>query len=389
MLDQEQRNRLLEGKIEKFSATYERNTAPFAILRDNLEMCWSNPAFYSENPIRSTVEKGLKEVVHLPEIVDCFQRGKAYSLRKGRTADGRYCLSPIMEKDELLGVLLWKNATVPKRSLSEEQLIAVSGMERYRREADFLVQTEFDKTYDLVMSFLDRDKDGNRKSLFEAGFQKIKAQMAKRERAEQNYGRLEKLKADRKEGENWEYVNITRQLQGLCDRLHRTAGEVHTEFTYSLPERLIAECPLDLLLNGILRLMANSLYFAQGGKVELKAEDLKKCLRVTVTDNGCGITPNRIKSILVPFYSYDPKICGPYECGLGLTLVQQWLETVGKGLHIVSDGVSGTTVSFELPYRIVSTPMISMTHPWEDDVFSREYELQMLPVTSCRDCVQP
>lgn len=72
---------------------------------------------------------------------------------------------------------------------------------------------------------------------------------------------------------------------------------------------------------------------AQGGQVVL-----------TVSDDGCGIAPEHLASVLTPFFTQKPR-----GIGLGLTISQQMIDANAGSLQIASVPGEGTTVTLHLP----------------------------------------
>jgi two-component system sporulation sensor kinase A len=73
--------------------------------------------------------------------------------------------------------------------------------------------------------------------------------------------------------------------------------------------------------------------------------DGKRQVRVTVTDNGKGIPPEKLRKVTEPFYSDKPG-----GTGLGLAIVSRILQLHGTELRIDSNpAVAGTRVHFLLP----------------------------------------
>ena len=65
---------------------------------------------------------------------------------------------------------------------------------------------------------------------------------------------------------------------------------------------------------------------------------------IKVTDNGCGMTTEQLKSIFAPFFTTKP-----HGTGLGLSIVHNILEAYGSRLSVESETARGTT--FTLQFR--------------------------------------
>jgi signal transduction histidine kinase len=102
---------------------------------------------------------------------------------------------------------------------------------------------------------------------------------------------------------------------------------------------------LNLLL---LNLVSNAAKFTpDGGQITLNYHrDERKCYCFSVTDTGCGITPDKLQHIFDRFYKVDTFIQGT---GLGLPLCRSIAEHLGGKIEVDSTPGEGSTFSVELP----------------------------------------
>ncbi len=68
--------------------------------------------------------------------------------------------------------------------------------------------------------------------------------------------------------------------------------------------------------------------------------------RLSISDDGCGMTPEQIQRAFDPFYTTKKRGQGT---GLGLTVVEQIVRNHGAQIELVSDVGTGTTVSVAWP----------------------------------------
>ena len=95
---------------------------------------------------------------------------------------------------------------------------------------------------------------------------------------------------------------------------------------------------------GAVTIMTRNLTIAAAeARNDLRAGDY---VRVSVVDDGEGMTPEVLKRALEPFFSTKAEGKG---VGLGLSGVQAFVERAGGFITIESRQGSGTTVSFQLP----------------------------------------
>jgi signal transduction histidine kinase len=67
---------------------------------------------------------------------------------------------------------------------------------------------------------------------------------------------------------------------------------------------------------------------------------------VTITDNGCAVTPKSIDQIFVPFFSIKPG-----GSGIGLSLARQIALAHGGGIDVEHRQSGGTAFTLILPVR--------------------------------------
>ena len=80
------------------------------------------------------------------------------------------------------------------------------------------------------------------------------------------------------------------------------------------------------------------------------AEAEKNGVKITVTDNGCGMTSEQLHRVTEPFYMVDKSRAHSMNgSGIGLALCARIAELHGSTLHFESEPGVGTRCSFCLP----------------------------------------
>jgi len=143
------------------------------------------------------------------------------------------------------------------------------------------------------------------------------------------------------------------QIQRLCEALdkmfqarareHQVTLELHCE--PELPPVMADEEKLSWALQ---QLLDNAIKFSQpGGAVTLKVERESKMARISVSDMGIGIAPERVEEIFEPFHQLDGSSTRRFAgTGIGLTLVKKIVEAHGSVLHIATEVNQGSEFSF-------------------------------------------
>lgn len=118
------------------------------------------------------------------------------------------------------------------------------------------------------------------------------------------------------------------------------APEVLTEFDFD-PER-IAQV-LENLLNNAIK------YSPHPGEIVLSLANDPDLVRIAVTDQGIGMTPEQVARIFDKFYRADTSNTAVGGLGLGMHITRQIVESHGGRIWVESTPGSGTTITFTLP----------------------------------------
>ncbi|AXA36637.1 Signal transduction histidine kinase [Candidatus Sumerlaea chitinivorans] len=85
------------------------------------------------------------------------------------------------------------------------------------------------------------------------------------------------------------------------------------------------------------------------GLITIEAENLpdEQAVRLTITDNGCGIAPEDLPHVFTPFFSRKPT-----GTGLGLAITRRIIEEHGGRIALRSEFGKGTSVEVILPAAV-------------------------------------
>jgi signal transduction histidine kinase len=136
-------------------------------------------------------------------------------------------------------------------------------------------------------------------------------------------------------------ININSKLISLTSHIDTT-----------LPRYVMLD---DLRLKQIIiNLLSNSYKFTENGEINLKLLDEtdhgSRCIKVIVLDTGTGIEKDKLSRIAEPFAKFENKN-NPQGAGLGLGIVKEMVNNLGKNFTIDSEFGKGTSISFLIPLR--------------------------------------
>ncbi len=99
----------------------------------------------------------------------------------------------------------------------------------------------------------------------------------------------------------------------------------------------------------LVNLIHNALHaMPEGGQVDILAEPSEggASLRLAVRDNGCGIAPEELPLIFMPFFSR--RVDGQRGTGLGLAICRAAMERFGGSIEVRSRPGQGSTFTLTL-----------------------------------------
>ncbi len=89
------------------------------------------------------------------------------------------------------------------------------------------------------------------------------------------------------------------------------------------------------------------------GRIEIRAERAGSAVRISVRDDGAGMSPEVLRRAFDPFFTTKPAGSG---AGLGLPVARGIVEANGGTLSLESEPGAGTTAQIELPDALEITP---------------------------------
>ncbi len=177
-------------------------------------------------------------------------------------------------------------------------------------------------------------------------------------------------------------------IQELKEMIFLQAEEKNQKLEISVDDS-VAEAYLgdDLRLNQILfNLLSNAVsYTLEGGSISLKAEQIsgrgeEAWLRITVADNGIGMSEEFQKVLFEPFEQECATEGRVFEgSGLGLPITRSLVQLMGGTIRFESKRHKGTTFVVELPFKLLKTEEKEEA-PEEEYDFSQVFQGQRVLV---------
>lgn len=148
--------------------------------------------------------------------------------------------------------------------------------------------------------------------------------------------------------EQYTTFRLDEQLRQAVVALEPAWSEKHLTFDVALDEVTFYGCE-SLLTHVWSNLLGNAIKFSpDGGEIRLRLLDQKQCVVVSVTDRGCGMTPEVQARIFEKFYQADTSHKAQGN-GLGLSLVKRIVELSDGVIEVSSKPGEGSTFRVILP----------------------------------------
>jgi CheY-like chemotaxis protein/anti-sigma regulatory factor (Ser/Thr protein kinase) len=127
-----------------------------------------------------------------------------------------------------------------------------------------------------------------------------------------------------------------------CGKSVPVQVEIDEDVRVVAQETLLVQVLANLIVNAIQAIPAGQ----PAGRVLVRAEQIPNRVRLTVEDNGAGMSPEVLRRVFEPFFSTKPLNRGT---GLGLAVSRGMVESLGGDLRLESTLGVGTRALVELP----------------------------------------
>lgn len=141
-------------------------------------------------------------------------------------------------------------------------------------------------------------------------------------------------------------------IKGLAPIAYKKGLELIVHIEPRVPDHLLGD--KQRIGQIILNLLSNAIKFTEDGEVsltvrQLKSDNHKTTLRISVTDTGIGIEPEKQEQIFAAFVQADSSTTRKFGgTGLGLAISSKLAALMGSSLHLESRPGCGSTFWFDL-----------------------------------------
>lgn len=158
------------------------------------------------------------------------------------------------------------------------------------------------------------------------------------------------LKAKVNENVERREINLRALVEVLVRDLSPLAATSNLNLVNNVPEDVTAFGDAGMLSLVFQNLISNAVDYTQNGEIIVGAQQNTESAAVEcwVSDNGAGISPDRLEKVFDKLETDPDKKSG---IGLGLAIVKQFVEAHGGQVAVDSTLGKGSTFRFTIPYK--------------------------------------
>ncbi len=151
-----------------------------------------------------------------------------------------------------------------------------------------------------------------------------------------------------------ETFNLSEMLENTTKTLTTTANKKGVKLKSDIVQDISITSDPDRLVQIMYNLISNALKASRAeASVIVKLEKLKNHVKISVIDEGIGISEENLKKVFDRFFKADSSRNSQYGgSGLGLAITKKMVETLKGKIYAESELKKGSTFTVELPIDI-------------------------------------
>ena len=145
-------------------------------------------------------------------------------------------------------------------------------------------------------------------------------------------------------------VRLSSLIEPLKELLQYAIAQSGSRFGVEIPDELFVLADERKLTQSLYHMLSNAFKFASDGTVTLRAKKERSRAVIEVSDTGIGMSDVQIAHLFTPFWQADDSTTRRYGgSGLGLALVQNFIQMMGGTITVKSQPGAGSCFTITLP----------------------------------------
>jgi signal transduction histidine kinase len=148
-----------------------------------------------------------------------------------------------------------------------------------------------------------------------------------------------------------ELMNLFKEVDQILENKKILVDENKIRISNKINHKLYVKADRLRLEELLTNIVENSVKYSQDDcRITIDAEQTNDFVKISITDNGIGMTKEQIERIFDEFYKADSARHDIKNTGLGMSICKRIVEKHGGNIWVESPGLGkGTTVFFSLP----------------------------------------
>ena len=149
-----------------------------------------------------------------------------------------------------------------------------------------------------------------------------------------------------------EKINLKDEIQRIVQNKKNLFDSKNLEIKNNVMKTMFVKADKLRLEELFSNLLENSVkYSNEKGQIEIDAKKESDFVKISIKDNGIGMTKNQLKHTFEEFYKADSSRHDFESSGLGLSICKKIVDRHGGKIWMESEGLGkGAAVFFELPF---------------------------------------
>jgi signal transduction histidine kinase len=149
-------------------------------------------------------------------------------------------------------------------------------------------------------------------------------------------------------------MDMFKNISMMLEKANRPlADELGKTLNFEVPSGLpILNVDAEILAKALNKLIENAIRYsaAEGGLVNVAASGDGSTLKVTIQDNGIGMTPEELDKLGTPYFRSDNETVLAFKgSGLGIPIAYSLIKMMGGAVDVVSQPGQGSTFTVSMP----------------------------------------